>query len=104
MDDPLIGYWSDRTTSRWGRRLPFVLFATPFWVLFFALLGTPPNGHESIANAVYLFAMLQGFYLFSTLSGGPFESLLPEIAVSSKDRVGVVTWQVFFGTVGATKC
>ena len=101
LDDPLIGYWSDRTTSRWGRRIPFVLFATPFWALFFVLLWMPPDNHETIANAFYLFAVLEGFHLFSTLSGGPFESLLPEIAVTSKDRVGVVTWQVFFGTVGA---
>ena len=101
LDDPLIGYWSDRTTSRWGRRIPFVLFATPFWVLFFVLLWTPPDNHETIANVIYLFVALEGFHLFSTLSGGPFESLMPEIAVTSKDRVGVVTWQVFFGTVGA---
>jgi GPH family glycoside/pentoside/hexuronide:cation symporter len=26
---------------------------------------------------------------------------MPEIAVTSKERVGVVTWEVFFGTVGA---
>jgi GPH family glycoside/pentoside/hexuronide:cation symporter len=101
IDDPLIGYWSDRTTSRWGRRIPFVLFATPFWVLFFVLFWMPPDDHETIANALYLFIVLEGFHLFSTLSGGPFESLLPEIAVTSKERVGVVTWQVFFGTVGA---
>jgi GPH family glycoside/pentoside/hexuronide:cation symporter len=101
FDDPFIGYWSDRTRSRWGRRIPFVLFATPFWVLFFVLFWTPPDGHETIANAFYLFIVLEGFHLFSTLSGGPFESLLPEIATTSKERVGVVTWQVFFGTVGA---
>ena len=101
FDDPLIGYWSDRTKSRWGRRIPFVLFATPFWALFFVLLWMPPDNHETITNAVYLFIVLEGFHLFSTLSGGPFESLLPEIATTTKERVGVVTWQVFFGTVGA---
>ena len=31
LDDPL-----DRTRSRWGRRLPFVLFSTPFLAIFFA--------------------------------------------------------------------
>jgi GPH family glycoside/pentoside/hexuronide:cation symporter len=101
LDDPLIGWWSDRTRSRWGRRIPFVVLATPFYAVFFVLLWTPPVAGESIANALYFFLMLEAFHLFSTLSGGPFESLLPEIAVTSKGRVSIVTWQVFFGTVGA---
>jgi GPH family glycoside/pentoside/hexuronide:cation symporter len=101
LDDPLIGWWSDRTRSRWGRRIPFVVLATPFYALFFALLWLPPVANESLANALYLFLMLEAFHLFSTLSGGPFESLLPEIAVTSRDRVSVVAWQVFFGTLGA---
>ncbi len=101
LDDPLIGWWSDRTRSRWGRRIPFVVLATPFYAVFFALLWLPPVAGESMANALYFFLMLEAFHLFSTLSGGPFESLLPEIAVSSRDRVSVVTWQVFFGTLGA---
>jgi glycoside/pentoside/hexuronide:cation symporter, GPH family len=101
FDDPLIGYWSDRTSSRWGRRIPFVVTATPFYAFFFFLLWTPPDNHESIRNAAYFFIILETFHLFSTLSGGPFESLLPEIAVTSKDRVGIVVWQVAFGAVGA---
>jgi len=101
LDDPLIGWWSDRTSSRWGRRIPFVLFATPLYALFAALLWMPPAPSESALNAAYLFIVLEAFHLFSTLSGGPFESLLPEIAPRSQDRVSIVTWQVFFGTIGA---
>lgn len=101
LDDPLIGWWSDRTSSRWGRRIPFVVLATPPWVAFFVLLWLPPDGSETAANVAYLFAMLMAFHLFSTLSGGPFESLLPEIAPRNEDRVSIVAWQVFFGTVGA---
>ncbi|MGD0205195.1 MAG: MFS transporter [Dehalococcoidia bacterium] len=101
LDDPIIGWWSDRTRSRWGRRIPFVVLATPFYAVFFVLLWMPPTAGESVANALYFLVMLEAFHLFSTLSGGPFESLLPEIAVTSKGRVSIVTWQVFFGTLGA---
>lgn len=101
FDDPFIGYWSDRTSSRWGRRIPFVVTATPFYAFFFFLLWAPPDDTTTVRNAVYFFVVLETFHLFSTLSGGPFESLLPEIAVTSKDRVAVVAWQVAFGAVGA---
>ena len=101
LDDPLIGFLSDRTRSRWGRRIPYVLVATPFLSLFFVLLWMPPDAHESFANVVYLFVVLWFFHLFSTLSGGPFESLLPEIAPRADDRLSIVSWQVVFGVVGA---
>jgi GPH family glycoside/pentoside/hexuronide:cation symporter len=101
LDDPIIGWWSDRTRSRWGRRIPFVVAATPFWVTFFVLLFTPPEGQGTLFYAVYVFLALEFFHLFSTLSGGPFESLLPEIARSPRDRVSIVTWQVAFGSLGA---
>ncbi len=52
FDDPVIGWWSDRTRSRWGRRIPFVMFSTPFYGLFFALLWLNPGGGQaSLANA-----------------------------------------------------
>jgi len=100
LDDPLIGWWSDRTRSRWGRRIPFVVLATPPLAIFAVLIWIPPQGHEGFANAIYFFVILEAYHLFGTLSGGPFESLLPEIAPGARSRVSVVTWQVFFGTIG----
>lgn len=100
FDDPIIGYWSDRTRSRLGRRIPFVLSATPFLAIFFVLVWLPPDPGETWANVIFLFGMLWLFNLFSTLSGGPFESLLPEIARREDDRLAIVGWQVAFGLVG----
>jgi glycoside/pentoside/hexuronide:cation symporter, GPH family len=80
FEDPVIGWWSDRTRSRLGRRLPFVLGATPFWALFAFLLFTPPRHAGTGPTAVYLVISLELMFLFGTLSGGPWDSLLPEIA------------------------
>jgi GPH family glycoside/pentoside/hexuronide:cation symporter len=101
FDDPLIGYWSDRTRSRLGRRLPFILGATPLWALFAFLLFTPPTGAGTALTAAYLFVTLELFSVFATLSGGPYEALLPEIARTSADRVSVVAFKVYFGALGA---
>jgi glycoside/pentoside/hexuronide:cation symporter, GPH family len=100
-DEPLVGYWSDRTKSRWGRRIPFVLFATPPWALLFFLLWLPPVAGESAVNGLYLFVVLVAYHFLGTLSGGPLESLLPEIAPRNADRVRIVVAQVVFGTVSA---
>jgi len=37
--NPVISFKSDRHRSRWGRRIPFILFTLPFLVLFLAFLG-----------------------------------------------------------------
>jgi GPH family glycoside/pentoside/hexuronide:cation symporter len=100
VDDGLIGYWSDRTRSRLGRRIPFVLAATPFWALFAFLLFTPPTS-SAAATAAYLFIVLELYFLASTLSGGPYEALLPEIAPSSDERVTITGMRVYFGAAGA---
>lgn len=101
FDDPLIGYWSDRTRSRWGRRIPFILFATPLWAVVFVLLWTPPVAGESWVNAGYLIVVLAAYQIVGTLSGGPFEALLPEVAPANADRMRIVVAQVVFATLSA---
>ncbi|MBE0611612.1 MAG: MFS transporter [Dehalococcoidia bacterium] len=101
FDDPLIGYWTDRTKSRWGRRLPFIVIFTPFWAFLFVFFFLPPVGHASLGNLTYLFFLAMAFYMLSNLSGAAQEALLPTIARRADDRLSVATWQLVFGVVGA---
>lgn len=100
VDDGLVGFWSDRTTSRLGRRAPFIIAATPFWALFSFLLFTPPES-SAAAAAAYLFIVIELYFVASTLSGGPYEALLPEIAPESDERVSIVGLRVYLGAAGA---
>ena len=38
IDNPVYGFLSDRTRTKWGRRRPWLLIGTPLLVLFFILL------------------------------------------------------------------
>ena len=101
FDDVLIGYWSDRTSSRWGRRIPFIVGAAPLWALFAFLLFVPPESSSGALTALYFFVVLQMFHLFGTLVHGPYAALLPEIAKTSKERVSLAAFSVYFGIGGA---
>ena len=101
LDDPIIGYLTDRTRSRWGRRIPYIALATPWWALLFFLLFVPPFGDGSAGNLLWLVVAVEGYWLASNLSGAPFEALMPHIARTHEDRVSVAAAQLVFGVVGA---
>lgn len=102
FDDPLIGYLSDRTKSRFGRRFPYVFFGAPLVALSFFLLWLSPDSSPTTLNAIYFFLALQFFFFAYTLVSAPYEGILPEIAKTSKDRVSTSAWRVLFGVIGAS--
>ncbi|MBL6981920.1 MAG: MFS transporter, partial [Anaerolineales bacterium] len=69
---PYIGYLSDNTRSRWGRRLPFMLVSALPLVAAFIFLWKPPIGHESLINLIYLGGLAILFRLASAFYHVPY--------------------------------
>ena len=99
--DPLIGWWSDRTRSRWGRRIPFILFSTPFYALFAALIWILPTEDASLWNALYFVIILELFFTAATMSSGALEALVPEVTRGAADRMNLVGLIFVFAIFGA---
>ena len=99
--DPLIGWWSDRTRSRWGRRIPFILFSTPFYALFAAMIWILPTEDPSLWNVVYFVIMLELFFVAATMSSGALEALVPEVTHGAADRMNLVGLIFLFAIFGA---
>jgi GPH family glycoside/pentoside/hexuronide:cation symporter len=81
--NPFISNWSDRSTSRFGRRKIFMLVSfLPISILTY-LMFIPPVDRVSPANAVWLFAIVVLLNVFRSLYGVS-GALVPEFSSSSK--------------------
>jgi glycoside/pentoside/hexuronide:cation symporter, GPH family len=100
--DPLVGSWSDRTRSRWGRRHPF-MFASmlPAALLFYALFN-PPDALSSNGQLIWLTVvnvlMLQAMTVFHT----PHLALGGEMSESYLERTSIMNVNTFFMWIGDT--
>jgi GPH family glycoside/pentoside/hexuronide:cation symporter len=93
ITDPLIGFLSDKSKHRLGRRIPFMRFAVIPILIFGVLMFTPIHEYESMGNAYWLGAIQIGFYIFLTIYMIPYNALLPELGQTSKQKLRLATWQ-----------
>jgi GPH family glycoside/pentoside/hexuronide:cation symporter len=98
INDPLMGQVSDRTRSRFGRRVPYVAIgAIPLGVSFF-FLWTPPHKPAWLLAAYFLMIL----FIFDTLYSLTiiaYNSLFPEVAPTVRDRVDLSTVREILGTI-----
>ena len=100
INDPLVGYLSDRTRSRWGRRRPFLLFGfVPFGLTFALLWWMPPLASPG-ARALYYGLGYLVFDTAATLAYMPYFALTPELTLDYDERTSLTTYRMFFSIAG----
>jgi glycoside/pentoside/hexuronide:cation symporter, GPH family len=92
VTDPLIASFSDRSTNKRGRRIPFLMAGALPAALFCVLMFTPPVGAISGWNIVWLVVMQALFYIFLTVYVTPYFALLPELGHTANERLNLSTW------------
>lgn len=78
IDNPVYGFLSDRTRTKWGRRRPWMVIGTPLLVLSFILFFTPPAlGQNSLFIYMLLMYILTG--TLDSLINANYGALFPEL-------------------------
>jgi oligogalacturonide transporter len=96
VSDPLMGYISDRTKSRFGRRRVFFLIVIIPIALSFALLWIPVSFTSQWALFLYYFMAYLFFYTTSTVAMVPYSALSAEMTRDFKERNKLTGFRMFF--------
>ena len=89
--DPCIASLSDRCTSKKGRRIPFLKWASLPLAVSTVLVFWSPVNRNSVVNAVFLFVMVIMYYLSITAYCTPYNALLPELGHNQQERLNIST-------------
>ncbi len=84
--DPIIGTWSDRTRTRFGRRRPFMLLSIPLIAATFLMLWSPPASLSSTWTTIWVVVALYGFYAGFSAYAIPHFALGAELVDDYHDR------------------
>jgi GPH family glycoside/pentoside/hexuronide:cation symporter len=97
MIDPLVGWYSDRLQSRWGRRKPLILAGAACMALLFPLLWAAQPGWGAGAKIIWFTGVLMAFYIAYATFSVPFQALGLEMASDYHQRTSVQAFRTFFG-------
>lgn len=98
VTDPLIGWLSDRSRTRIGRRRPWLLAGTPLCMLGAWMLFLPGD----TAGGAYLLSWTMALYLGATMIQIPYQAWGAELSPGYHERTRISGWReaaAVFGTV-----
>jgi len=97
LTDPLMGYISDNTRSRWGRRRPYIFIGAILSGVIFAILWQLPEGKSENFYFWYFLIGSFVFYLGYTIFATPWVALGYELTPDYHERTRLMGVQNFMG-------
>jgi len=102
ITDPLMGWITDNTQSRWGRRKPWVPIGVPLSAFCYWLMFIPPEGLTGGSAAVWGGLTFAFYYIFHTIWAVPYHGLGLELTPDYDDRSSVFGIRSFVGGLGVS--
>lgn len=100
FNDPLQGWLSDRTHTKWGRRFPYIAAAFVPLGLVMVFIFLPPQGvSEGLLFAYFLFIICLFDWVYTAFSLN-LTSLFPESFISLEDRAKANNLRQIFTILG----
>ena len=103
VSDPLLGFISDRPSTRFGRRRPYIAIGSIFVAAAMLLLFNPPHASPAF-ETIWFGVTIYLLFLFWTIVTVPYESLGPEITFDYHERTSLFGMRdgfFIFGTLMA---
>ncbi len=100
INDPLFGYFSDRTRSRFGRRRIWMFIgAIPLGIAAWIMFSLPTG----LTGTAAFFGVLLTFWLidsFHTMTTTPYYALTPELTRDYSERASLTSIRMVFSVFG----
>ncbi|GAL28192.1 predicted beta-glucoside transporter [Vibrio variabilis] len=99
INDPLIGYFVDRTQSRWGQCRPWILFVCVPYAISSVLVFSVPDLGET-AKEIYAYATYAALMLLFTMTNIPYGALTAKMTSDPVERESLNSMRFMFATGG----
>ncbi len=96
LTDPVMGYLSDNTRSRWGRRKPYILAGSVMTALAFVVMWLFPRDMGQYYYLTYFVIASLFYYTCTTVYCVPYISYGYELSGDYHERTNLMGYRMFF--------
>jgi GPH family glycoside/pentoside/hexuronide:cation symporter len=100
ITDPITGYYSDRTRTRWGRRRPYMFVGAILTFFSMGLMFTKPSFQGQLPLFLYLTFLYCFLNTAYTLINIPYGALPPELTHDYNERTILTGYRMSFAVIG----